>query len=67
METLSTIYLFLQAPQNSVRLIDESYIHKGIGVTTMKKKKMNGWLVIGICIAAMWAAVGVLYLIGTIG
>jgi membrane protein DedA with SNARE-associated domain len=33
----------------------------------MKKKKLNGWIVIGICIAAMAAAVGVLYLIGTYG
>ena len=33
----------------------------------MKKKKMSGWLVIGICFIAMAAAVGVIYLIGNLG
>jgi hypothetical protein len=33
----------------------------------MKKKKLNGWIVIGICIAMMAAAVGALYLIATYG
>ena len=33
----------------------------------MKKKKLNGWIVIGLCLAAMWAAVGVIYLIGSMG
>jgi hypothetical protein len=31
------------------------------------KKKLNGWIVIGICIAALIAAVGVLFLIGQFG
>jgi hypothetical protein len=33
----------------------------------MKKKKLNGWIVIGICIAALVAAVGALYVIGQLG
>ena len=33
----------------------------------MKKKKMSGWLVIGICIVALFAAVGVIYAIGAYG
>ena len=31
------------------------------------KKKMNGWLVIGICIAAIAAAAGAIILIGQLG
>jgi hypothetical protein len=30
-------------------------------------KKVNGWLIIGLCIAALAAAVGVIYLIGQMG
>ena len=32
----------------------------------MKKKKLNGWIVIGLCLAAIAAAVGAIYLIGTL-
>jgi hypothetical protein len=31
------------------------------------KKKMSGWAVIGICIAALAATVGVLYFLGQMG
>jgi hypothetical protein len=34
-------------------------------VNTMKK--VNGWIIIGLCIAAIAAAVGVIYLIGQLG
>ena len=30
-------------------------------------KKMNGWLLIGICIAAIAAAAGMIYVIGQLG
>jgi len=33
----------------------------------MKKKKLNGWIVVGLCIAAMFAAIGVIYFLGTLG
>jgi hypothetical protein len=31
------------------------------------KKKMSGWLVIGICIAAMVAVAGLIILVGQLG
>jgi hypothetical protein len=33
----------------------------------MKKKKLNGWVVIGICVAALAAAAGAIYLLGQMG
>jgi len=53
--------------QTSARLISICHTHEKRYVMKMKKKKMNGWLVVGFCIAAMLGAVGVVYLIGTMG
>jgi len=49
------------------RLFNSSipYPQKTSGVNTMKK--MNGWLLIGICIAAIAAAAGMIYVIGQLG
>jgi len=33
----------------------------------VKKKKMSGWLVIGICIAMLAVAAGIIYFIGQMG
>jgi hypothetical protein len=33
----------------------------------MKKKKVSGWLIIGLCIAALAATAGLIYLIGQMG
>jgi hypothetical protein len=52
---------------DSVSLISIRYIHEKRTGDEMKKKKLNGWLVVGLCIAAMLLAVGVIYLIGTLG
>jgi len=41
------------------------YPPKTSGVNIMKK--VNGWIIIGLCIAAIAAAVGVIYLIGQLG
>jgi hypothetical protein len=41
------------------------YPPKTSDVDTMKK--VNGWIIIGLCIAAIVAAVGVIYLIGQLG
>jgi len=30
-----------------------------------KKKKLNGWIVVGLCVAMIGAAVGAIYLLGT--
>jgi len=53
--------------QTSARLISICHTHEKRYVMKMKKKKMSGWAVIGLCLAAMLAAVGVIYLIGTLG
>jgi len=54
-------------PTDEQRLFNSSipYPPKTSGVNTMKK--INGWILIGICIAAIAAAVGVIYAIGQLG
>jgi len=49
------------------RLFNSSipYPPKTSGADIMKK--VNGWIIIGLCIGAIAAAVGVIYLIGQLG
>ena len=57
----------MTAAEDSVHLIFVFYNSSKTDGSEMKKKKLNGWILIGICFGAMAAAVGVLYAIGQMG
>ena len=47
--------------------ISVRYTQQKRTVSSMKKKKLNGWVVIGICIAAMALAAGAIIALGQLG
>jgi len=57
----------MTAAEDSVHLIFVFYNSSKTDGSEMKKKKLSGWVVIGICIGTMVTAVAALYAIGQLG